>query len=84
MSGTTLAHVTMARSRLSKEGAELATAQPMRKCVIGLINVEIQITQAELLFNTTDKKRTGNTCSTTELLRHLVPEAGLEPATTSL
>src|SRR6266478_2354405 len=34
--------------------------------------------------NTTDKKRTGNTCSTTELLRHLVPEAGLEPATTSL
>jgi hypothetical protein len=32
----------------------------------------------------TDKRRTGNTCSTTELLRHLVPEAGLEPATTSL
>jgi hypothetical protein len=26
----------------------------------------------------------GITCSTTELLRHLVPEAGLEPATTSL
>ena len=25
----------------------------------------------------------GITCSTTELLRHLVPEAGLEPATTS-
>src|SRR5712671_3398309 len=33
---------------------------------------------------TTDKRRTGNTCSTTELLRHLVPEAELEPATTSL
>lgn len=33
--------------------------------------------------NPTDKKRTGNTCSTTELLRHLEPEAGLEPATTS-
>src|SRR5688572_5988241 len=26
----------------------------------------------------TDKRRTGNTCSTTELLRHLVPEAGLD------
>jgi len=34
--------------------------------------------------NTTDKKRTGNTCSTTELPRHLVPGAGVEPATTSL
>src|SRR2546430_3375163 len=34
--------------------------------------------------NTTDKKRTGNTCSTTELLRHLEPETGLEPATTRL
>jgi hypothetical protein len=43
MSGTTLAHVTMARSRLSKEGAELATVQPMRKCVIGLIYFEMQI-----------------------------------------
>ena len=32
----------------------------------------------------TDKKRTGNTCSTTELPRHLEPEAGLEPATTRL
>ena len=32
---------------------------------------------------TTDKKRTGNTCSTTELPRHLEPGAGLEPATTS-
>ena len=60
MSGTTPAHVTMARSGLSKEGAELATAQPMRTCVIGLINAGIQITQAKLLFNTTDKKRTGN------------------------
>ena len=34
--------------------------------------------------NTTDKKLTGNTCSTTELLRNVVPETGLEPATTSL
>jgi hypothetical protein len=34
--------------------------------------------------NTTDKKRTRNTCSTTELPRHLEPEAGLEPATTRL
>ena len=34
--------------------------------------------------NTTDKKRTGNTCSTTELPRHLEPGAGLEPATTRL
>src|SRR6266568_2417587 len=33
---------------------------------------------------TTDKRRTGNTCSTTELPRHLEPEAGLEPATTRL
>src|SRR5690349_18556344 len=32
----------------------------------------------------TDKRRTGNTCSTTDLLRHIVPKAGLEPATTSL
>ena len=31
----------------------------------------------------TDKRRTGNTCSTTELLRRVVPKAGLEPATTS-
>jgi hypothetical protein len=48
MSGTTLAHVTIARSRLSDEGAELATAQPMRKCVMGLISVGIQISQAML------------------------------------
>src|SRR5262249_31706802 len=33
---------------------------------------------------TTDKRRTGNTCSTTELLRRVVPKAGLEPATTRL
>src|SRR5262245_13998260 len=33
---------------------------------------------------TTDKRRTGNTCSTTELLRRDVPKAGLEPATTRL
>src|SRR5207247_224883 len=32
----------------------------MRRCVIGLINAGIQITQAKLLFKTTDKKRTGN------------------------
>ena len=32
----------------------------------------------------TDKRRTGNTCSTTELLRRVVPKAGLEPATTRL
>jgi hypothetical protein len=32
----------------------------------------------------TDKGRTGNTCSTTELPRHLEPEAGLEPATTRI
>ena len=30
------------------------------------------------------KNELGITCSTTELLRHLVPKAGLEPATTSL
>ena len=33
---------------------------------------------------TTDKRRTGNTCSTAELPRHLEPEAGFEPATTRL
>ena len=32
----------------------------------------------------TDKRRTGNTCSTTELLRRVVPKAGVEPATTRL
>ena len=44
-SGTTLAQVTKARSRLPSDGAELATAQPMKKCVIGLMNVGVQITQ---------------------------------------
>ena len=33
----TLAQVTKARSRFVSDGAELATAQPMKKCVIGLI-----------------------------------------------
>ena len=36
-SGTTLAHVTIARSRFVSEGTEFATAQPMKKCVMGLI-----------------------------------------------
>jgi hypothetical protein len=32
-----LAQVTNARSRFVRDGTELATAQPMKKCVIGLI-----------------------------------------------
>src|SRR5688500_8792268 len=36
-SGTTLAQVTTARSRLLSDGALLATTQPIRKCVIGLM-----------------------------------------------
>src|SRR6266536_3901807 len=46
-SGTTPAQVTIARSRLSKEGAQLATPQPKRKCVIGLINFGRQNTCVE-------------------------------------
>ena len=38
-SGTTLAKVTNARSRFVRDGTVLATAQPIRKCVIGLIRV---------------------------------------------
>jgi hypothetical protein len=36
----TLAQVTMARSRFVSDGAEHATPQPIKKCVMGLIAIE--------------------------------------------
>ena len=60
MSGATLAHVISARSRFVRGGAELATAQPIRKCVTGLTNADV--TDAKMRSNSlpTDKSQTGD------------------------
>src|SRR5439155_18638483 len=82
-SGTTLAQVTIARSRFASDGAELATAQPIRKCVIGLIRLGDMLFQYQWQLNATDKTKRALTRANAKMPRRRPIETAARQVTDS-